>query len=145
MALSQAIRGLISSGGVVLGQGLGQWQAAAGCGAASVLQKRAASSHAENTNTFLREVRSMCLSCCVAVWCCLGSWAPVEIQLSISQLSKTNQAQRTCIPVLMLFSFLFVYCNVCTACLLYSPLPRQLFRFHACELQWDTLDRFWWG
>jgi hypothetical protein len=67
MALSQALRGLISSGGVLLGQGLGQWQAAAGCGAASALQKRAASSHAENTNTFLREVRMTWLSCSAAV------------------------------------------------------------------------------
>lgn len=57
MALSQALRGLISQGGALLGQ---QGLAAAGCGAASVLQqKRAASSHAENTNTFLREVRLM--------------------------------------------------------------------------------------
>jgi hypothetical protein len=55
MALSQALRGLISQGSAVLGQ---QGLAAVGCGAASVLQqKRAASSHAENTNTFLREVR----------------------------------------------------------------------------------------
>lgn len=47
--MHQALRGLIS-------QGVGQWQAAASCcGATSLLQRRAASSHAENTNTFLRE------------------------------------------------------------------------------------------
>lgn len=57
MALHQVLRGLINQGGALLGQGLVQWQAAAGCGASAVLQKRAASSHAENTNTFLREVR----------------------------------------------------------------------------------------
>lgn len=65
MALTAALRGLASSAGasgLLLGPHslLGQLTAAAGtCASGSLLQQqRAASSHAENTNTFLREVRA---------------------------------------------------------------------------------------
>lgn len=55
MSLSFALRGLLGSGHGLLGAGL--LQAAAGSAVVPALQRRAASSHAENTNTFLREVR----------------------------------------------------------------------------------------
>jgi hypothetical protein len=112
----------------VLGQGLGQWQAAASCGGASVLQKRAASSHAENTNTFLREVSSMWLSCCVAVWCCLVARAPVWIQVSMkpaqhdqpgtanmitcADACKLSQREHVFLSVL-LFPFTKAYVSLC--------------------------------
>lgn len=85
MVLSQALRGLISQGGALLGQ---QGLAAAGCGAASVLhQKRAASSHAENTNTFLREVSVDC--CQPPVWAVFPSFLtdPAQRQVSMTVLA----------------------------------------------------------
>lgn len=51
MALSYALRGLIQQGSSLLGL-----QHAAASVGISALQRRTASSHAENTNTFLREV-----------------------------------------------------------------------------------------
>jgi hypothetical protein len=55
MALAYALRGLLQQGAGLLGQP-GLLQNAAASVGVSALQRRAASSHAENTNTFLREV-----------------------------------------------------------------------------------------
>lgn len=62
--LAHSLRGVLNNGGwIAAGSRLLQGFGAAASGA------RAASSHAENTNTFLREVRNICMAYVLHVGC----------------------------------------------------------------------------